>query len=122
MAKVFRAMPVYVKNKKVAEIKEASVKVMTNGEQQAGFEAVLGESEGIVTVEGSFSEVIPVTGTEINILSILLAQGYAQIGVLVGGETMKMEAKFVDCEFKSTSKTGVVEGSFNWRSGAPQVI
>ena len=122
MAKVFKAMPVYVGNKKVAEIKEASVKIMTNGEQQAGFEAVLGESVGIVTVEGSFSEVIPATGTEIDIVSILLGQGYANIGVLVNGRTMKMEAKFIDGEFKSTSKTGVVEGSFNWRSGAPQLI
>lgn len=122
MAKVFRAMPVFVNNKKVAEIKEATVKIMTNGEQQTGFEEVLGESEGIVTVEGSFSEVIPVVGTEIDIVDLLVNQRYAGIGVLVNGKTMKMEAKFVDGEFKSTSKSGVVEGSFNWRSGRPQVI
>lgn len=122
MAKVFRAMPVYVNNKKVAEIEEASLKFMSNGEQQVGFEAVLGESTGIITCEGTFSTVTPAAGTEIDLLNLMLTQQYVGIGALAAGKTYKLEAKITEAEVKSTSKTGVVKGSFTFRSGAPQVI
>jgi len=123
MAKQFRAMPLYINNKKVAEIEEASLKFMTNGEQQVGFEEVLGESTGIVTVEGSFSTVTPVTGTEIDMVGLMLSQAYVSIGALTGGKTYKLpDAKITEAEVKTTSKTGVVKGSFTFRSGRPQVI
>lgn len=122
MGQVFKAMPIFVNKKKVAEIEEASVKFMTNGEQQVGFEAVLGESTGVVTVEGSFSTVIPVVGMQIDMLGLMLSQAYVGIGALTGGKTYKLDAKITEAEVKSTSKSGVQKGSFTFRSGAPQVI
>jgi hypothetical protein len=122
MGKQFKAVPLYIKNKKAGEITETSVKFMTNGEQVTGFDAVLGETTGIVTCEGSFSEAMVATGNDIDVIALLLAQGYADLGLLIGGKTYKVEAKFIDGEVKSTSKSGKVDGSFNWRSGAPQVI
>lgn len=123
MATNFRAMPIYVGAKKVKEIEECSIKFMSNGEQQIGFDEVLGESTGVVTSEGSFSSVLPVQGMEIDIDDLVINQTYVNIGLLKGGKTYKIvDAKIVEGETKSTSKSGVQKGSYTFRGGKPQVI
>jgi energy-converting hydrogenase Eha subunit C len=122
MAQNFQFVPIYLNNKKVAELEEIKCKFMTNSEQQTGTDAVLGESTGIVMMEGSFNTVIPVAGMQIQIVGILLSQAYVDIQLEIGGVVYKVEGKLIDGEVTSTSKTGVTKGSFNFRGGAPQEI
>lgn len=122
MGAQFRATGIYVNNKKLAEVQESSIKFMVNGEQITGFADVLGETTGIVTSEGSFTIASPVAGTEVDCYSLLLDQKYFQIAGFLNGGIYKIEAKFIDVENKSTSKSGVVADTFNWRGGAPKAI
>lgn len=126
MAKTFKAMPVYIAGtaglKLVKEIETASIKFMSNGEQQIGFDEVLGESDGVVTSEGSFDTVLPVQGTVVDITMLCINQTPTQIGVLVGGKQYRISAKITEAEVSSTSKTGVQKGKFSFRGGKPMVI
>lgn len=111
MAK-FRAAPLYIKNKKVAEITEVTMTLNRGGEQQIGFEEVLGASIGVKTVEFSFSTVIPVTGMQIDLDELLLNDEEFSIGFLSGGKTYKAPCLLDTATTKSTSKTGVVTGDY----------
>ena len=123
----FKAMPIYVKGttgmKLVKEIETASVKFMTNGEQQIGFDEVMGESDGVVTTEGSFDTVMPVAGMQIDITLLCINQTPCEIGALIGGHQYRIpNAKITEAELNSTSKSGVQKGKFSFRGGKPQVI
>lgn len=118
MAK-FRAAPLYIKSKKVAEITEVTMTLTRGGEQQTGFEEVLGSSIGIKTVEFSFTTITPVVGTEIDIEGLLLNDEEFSIGFLVGGYTYKAPCLLDTATTKSTSKTGVVTGDYKAMNSGP---
>lgn len=118
MAK-FRAAPLYVKNKKVAEITEVTMTLTRGGEQQTGFEEVLGASVGIKTVEFSFKTVVPVTGMSVDLEGLLLDDEEFSIGCLIGGKTYKAPVLLDTAATSSTSKTGVVTGDYKAMNSGP---
>lgn len=118
MAK-FRAAPLYIKNQKVAEITEVTMTLNRGGEQQIGFEEVLGASIGVKTIEFSFSTVEPVAGTQIDLDDLLLNDTEFSIGLLKGGHTYKALCLMDTSTTKSTSKTGVVTGDYKAMNSGP---
>ncbi|MGN6103715.1 MAG: hypothetical protein ACTHU0_01295 [Kofleriaceae bacterium] len=117
----FKAMPVYVNGKKVAELQDCDVKFMSNGEQITGHDAVLGYSTGIVTMEVSAGTAMPEAGLSVNIIQMVLKQQDVQIGVRIGPQTYKSDGRFLSANITSTSKSGVQTGKFEFSGGEPKV-
>jgi hypothetical protein len=118
MAK-FRAAPLYIKNKKVAEITEVTMTLTRGGEQQIGFEEVLGASVGVKTVEFSFKTVVPVVGMQIDLEGLLLGDEEFSIGFLAGGRTYKAPCLLDTATTSSTSKTGTTTGDYKAMNSGP---
>lgn len=118
----FRFNAIYVSGKKVAELKQTSIKFMANGEQQVGTEEVLGESDGIITSEANFDVIMPVGKMSVDVVAMVLNREDVEIGGIFNGNIYKTEGRFTECEVTSTSKTGTTEGKFPFRGGRPKVI
>jgi hypothetical protein len=118
----FRAMAFSINEKKVAELIDVTTKIMTNGEQQIGTDEVLGESVGIVTLEASWNHVEPVEGTEIDFDDLLISQVPVNLSYQKGGKIYRIDGKIIDGETKSTMKSGVTTGTYNFRGGKPRRV
>lgn len=122
MAQNFRAMSFSLNDKKIAELTDVTVKFMTNGEQHVGTDEVLGESTGIVTTEASFNHVEPVEGTQIDMDDLLLSQAPVNLSYIKRGQVYRIDGKLIDGETKSTMKSGVTTGTYNFRGGKPRRV
>ena len=118
----FRFTAGYVQSKKVAELKQTSIKFLANGEQQVGTEEVLGESDGIITCEINYDTIVPVGKMSVDIVTMLLNREDVELGAIFNGKIYKVEGRFTEAEITSQSKSGTTEGKFQFRGGRPKEI
>lgn len=118
----FRHYPVYVRNRKVAEMNAVAYDIESGDELQFGAEGVLGVSEGIPTVKLEGDCVIPVAGMKIDIISMLLSKQNVSVGIRVNGAMHKFTGHCTSANFSSSSRNGEARGKFVWIGGAPDVI
>src|SRR5688572_5036480 len=110
---------VYVGSRKVAYSDSARLRFNSNGEQIITDEVIF-ESDGKVTSELEFSEVVPVTGQDSGAVAMLLGQEDVSCGFLAGGVMYKIPGRFNTGELQSASAGGTLKGSMTFRGGTPE--
>lgn len=117
----FRHYPLYVGNRKMAEMNGVAYDLESGDELQFGAEGVLGVSDGIPTVkiEGDFVQ--PVQGTQIDIVTMLLGKQYVSTKIVIGGKAHEIVGRFMAMNFQSDSRTGASRGKFTFTGGGPDV-
>lgn len=118
----FRSFPLYVKNRKVAEVNGIAYDLESGDELQFGAEGVLGVSEGIPTVKIEADAVIPVQGMSVDLVTIMLSKQNVGIGIRVDGKLHKVDAHLTACNFSSQSRNGEAKGKFTFIGGAPDLV
>jgi hypothetical protein len=119
---IFRAPPIYLKGKKVAEITDTSFEIMTNNANQYGTDGVLGQSRGIIESKLDFGTVVPIAGMEIDIDTIIANQETVGIGVVVNGKNQIVTGTISGVTYSGDSKTGECKGKYQFIGGAPQLV
>ncbi len=116
MSSVFRAHPLYINGKKVAEASDTTEDRTINAANQYGIDGVLGQSQGADETKIDFTMVIPVQGTEINIDDLLGVP--LSLGVLRNGRLALVDGILMSSNYTSTSKDGTSTGKFSFIGGA----
>ena len=118
---VFRAPPIYLKGKKVAEITDTTFEIMTNSANQYGIDGVLGQSRGIRESKLDFGTVVPIAGMEIDIDTIIANEETVGIGVVVNDKNQIVSGVISGVTYSGDSKTGECKGKYQFIGGAPSL-
>lgn len=118
---IFRASPLYLNGKKVAEVGTSTYEVMDPGTNQVGIEGVLGQSDGAVESKMDFDTVVPIAGMQINIDDIIAAKTRVGMGIVVNGRMQVVRGKITGATYSSDSKTGECKGKYTFIGGEPQL-
>lgn len=116
---VFRAFPMYLGGKKVAEVRSGTYEVNNNDEAQVAIDGYVGHADGATLSNIDATLVVPVTGTQIDLDSIRKNRQYVQIGMPVNGKFQMMDARLTRAQYKWDSKNGQAEGDFHFEGGEP---
>jgi len=117
----FRAVPIYFKGKKIAEIESADYTISSGDEAQHGSDGVLGYSKGQTTTKLVCNVVVPVAGMSSTLEAALLNKETVTMGLAIGGKLHQIDMNPMECNYKSDSKAGTLKGTFNFEGGAPDV-
>lgn len=120
MAKI-KFAPLYVNNKKCAELEDVSYEIMSNDEAQIGTEGYLCHSDGATMAKASCNSLVPVGGTTPNMVQHILNKNDVSLGLPIDGGLQKFTGRLVTVSYKSSSKNGKTEGQFSFEGGKPQV-
>lgn len=118
----FRAAPVYVDNRKIAEIESGTYEHNSNDEAHIGVEGYIGHSDGADMCTVSFNTVTPVAGHEFALKQVILDKRYVQIGLPIDGGYEAWEGRMLSRSYNWDSKTGSCKGSFKFEGGKPTVV
>lgn len=118
---IFRASPLYLNGKKVAEVGTSTYEVMDPGTNQVGIEGVLGQSDGAVESKMDFDTVVPIAGMQINIDDIIASKARVGMGIVVNGRMQLVRGKITGATYSSDSKTGECKGKYTFIGGEPQL-
>lgn len=118
---VFRAFPLYLNGKKVAEAMSSTYEVTNNNANQIGIDGVLGQSRGVIETKIDFDAVIPIAGMQINIDAIIASGESVGMGVAVNGGFQIVSGTVTGVSYSSDSKTGESKGKYSFIGGAPQL-
>ena len=118
---IFRAAPLYLNGKKIAEVGSSTYEVMDAGTNQVGIEGVLGQSDGAVESKMDFDTVVPIAGMQINIDDIIRSKARVGMGISVNGGFQIVRGKITGATYSSDSKTGECKGKYTFIGGEPQL-
>ena len=118
---VFRAYPLYLNGKKVAEVASSTYEISTNNANQIGLEGVLGQSRGARETKIDFDTVVPIAGMQINIDDIIASEATVGLGVVVNGRMQLVSGTISGATYTSDSKEGTTKGKYSFMGGAPQL-
>ena len=96
--------------------------IETNDEMQTGTEGVLGFSDGINTISGSFTEVIPVQGQDSASVLLALQKRYVTIGFLAGGVMYQSPCRITSANFSWQNKGGTISCNISFSGAEPTLI
>jgi hypothetical protein len=116
---VFRAYPMYIGGKKVAEIHSGDNDVNNNDELVIGTDGVLGHADGATVTRITANAVIPVAGTEIDLDSIRKNRQYVQVDLAVNGKAQMCDMRLIAAKYSWDFKNGRADGSFTFEGGEP---
>ncbi len=119
---IFRASPLYLNGKKIAEVGSSTYEVQDAGANQVGIEGVLGQSDGAVETTFDFDTVVPIAGMEINIDEIIRTKARVGMGIAVNGGFQIVRGKITGATYSSDSKTGESKGKYKFIGGEPQLV
>jgi hypothetical protein len=120
MGSIFRAHPIFLAGKKVAEASTTNEDRTINAANQVGIDGVLGQSIGADEVTVEFDTVVPVQGMQINIDALLGVP--LDFGVFRNGVMMLSNGIIHGSTYTSDSKTGESKGKYKFLGGAPIFI
>lgn len=115
----FRASPLYIDGRKIAEISDVTFTHESGDEPQFGIEGLLGYSEGADTTKISFKTVTPYAGHEKTLADYIRQKKYGTYGVFVDGKLEQIDGRMISRAYTSNSKTGTVTGDFEVTGGRP---
>lgn len=116
----FRSFPLYVDDDKVAECRQNQDSLETNDEAQFDSDGYAGHTDGSGLRTVTFTMIIPVKGTKLDIDGIIQSRKYVQLGLIVNGKFAKSEGRIKSRSYKSDVKNGVCEGDFTFEGGEPE--
>ena len=119
MSTVLRtARPLYMGALMVGTLKELTCSFKSDGELAVLSDEVI-KSKGITTTEISFETVVPVTGLNIDLFAVTIAQAGVSIAIPFNGKTYNVDDTFDESTFKSVVQSGMSTGSFKFTGGTP---
>ena len=119
MSTVLRtARPLYMGALMVGTLKELTCSFKSDGELAVLSDEVI-KSKGITTTEISFETVVPVTGLNIDLFAVTIAQAGVSIAIPFNGKTYNVDGTFDESTFKSVVQSGMSTGSFKFTGGTP---
>lgn len=115
----FRHYPVYVQKKKVATMSGVTYDIESGDEMQMGAEGVMGHADGISTCTLEADCIVPVAGSPIDFLSLILGKQNVQMEIFADGKFLSFTARLVSANYSSNSKNGEARGKFRFTGPAP---
>ncbi len=120
MASVFRAHPLILNGKTVAEASNTTEDRNVNVSNQYGIFGVEGQAVGADETTIDFDLVVPVQGTQIDIDQLLGVP--ITLGVIRNGKLALVDGMLGGSNYTSDSKTGASNGKFKFMGGAPTFL
>ncbi len=119
---IFRAFPIYVEGKKVAEAMSSTYDTTDSGTNQVGLDGVEGQSDGVIESKIDFDVIVPVQGTTIKFSTYFFNRARVTIGIPIDGGYDSVEGKLTGRSYSSDSKTGECKGKWSFIGGEPQRV
>lgn len=120
MASVFRAHPLILNGRTVAEASNTNEDRNVNVSNQYGVFGVEGQAVGADETMIDFDLVVPVQGTEIDMDDLLGVP--ITLGVIRNGKLALVDGMLSSSNYTSESKTGQSNGKFKFTGGAPRFL
>jgi len=105
-----RPFPLYLKGKKFAEAHGNAFNGESGDELQFGAEGIIGLSEGIPTAKIDADYVVPVAGTQIDVLTLWLNKTDIGVGIFMGGKYVQFTGRITNVANQSESQKGTATG------------
>jgi hypothetical protein len=121
MAAIVRPISLYLGNSKFAEVTSGDYNVTAGNESLIADGGWIGESSGAVTTEITPSIIIPVSGTTVDAVTLILQDKYIKASMLIGGKIHTVDVKANGASFKWDHKSGMCTGDLKLRGGKPQL-
>lgn len=119
----FRAVPLYINGKKVAEVTKGKLSLASGDEMQIGTDGYLGHSDGAMTSKLNPTCIIPVGGmTTTALRDALFNKKYLTAGLPVDGKFMQVDMRVVSGDFDWDWKTGTITGDYSLEGGEPTQV
>ena len=119
---IFRAFPLYVNGKKIAEVSSGTYDVNPNDEAQVGTEGYMGHADGATITRIQATCMIPVVGMQVQFDAIIKARQYVQVGVPINGKFQQVDMRITQANYKWNFKNGQAEGDFTLEGGEPDLV
>lgn len=116
-----RYAPLYVDNTKFAELHTNTNAINSGDEAQYDADGYAGHSDGAIMTKISGTAIVPVTGTNVDILSLLKNKSYFEVGQFIGGQWVQVTMRCLSATYDTDRKTGKMEGKFEFEGGEPSV-
>lgn len=116
-----RFAPLYINDVKFAEAHGISTNLASGDEAQYGAEGYIGHSDGAMMTKISPTAIVPVVGTNVDVVTLMKSKAYFQVGQLVGGQFLRVDMRCISANFDTDRKTGKLEGKFEFEGGEPDV-
>ena len=111
----------YVDGAKFAEIYQHKIDVTANAENIFADGGWAGTTYGAKTTQITGSYIVPVDGTVIDPIALLLSSRYVGVTQLVGGKYITQPMKFTAAGVETNSQNGTSTGTFTLMGGEPSV-
>ena len=118
---VIRVFPIYLNNKKIAEMTSNSYDINPGDEAQIGIDGLIGFSDGVTITKIDTDCIIPVKGMTTRIVDVMLKKQYCQVGIFADGKIHQIDCRVTHGNYSSDAKTGRAMGKFSFEGGAPDV-
>jgi hypothetical protein len=118
----FRPVAIHFNGRKLAFITEGNAGIATNDEMQTGTEGYLGHSDGVATLTGSFTELVPVAGIDSNAVETALKKRYVTIGLLAGGKMYQSPCRVTNVNFSWNNRGGTTSCNVSFEGSEPTAI
>lgn len=115
-----RKPELYVDGLKVAYAESAELTITENGEQHIGADGVMGDSDGAITSEVTFMEVLPASGIQSGILDSLLDQKDVSVQWSQAGVLLAIDGRCASGRLNGESRSGTSKGNWTIRGGKPE--
>lgn len=119
---VVRAFPIFINSKKVGEAHGVAFSLQPNRQRLYGAEGMLALSRGAVTCGVEVDMIVPVGGTSVDMLALLIQQKDVGVQLPIGGKTYDVDMGFTDGNVNGNTETGVVNGKFTLQGPAPKIV
>lgn len=118
-----RANAVFWREKKIAEIFQSELRVLTGSSALFGAEGYYTHSKGAVQCQVELSQIVPVSGTSTtnDLEQYIIAQKDIDIGFIIGEKFVRQTMRVTEVRFSSDTENGRAISSVTLQGGVPKV-
>lgn len=116
-----RFAPLYLGDIKFAEAHTVNYTLASGDEAQFGAEGYVGHSDGATTTKFSCTAIVPVVGTNVDVVGFIKNKAYFDAALPIGGKFHRVSVRCVNATFDTDRKTGKLEGKFDFEGGDPNI-
>jgi hypothetical protein len=116
-----RAVPIYFRGKKIAEIESAEY-THESGDEEATVTDGVVYTEGLGRTSLVCNTIVPVGGLTTDLKGALIRKEEVVMGVPVDGGFEQIKMRCMQRKYNVDVKTGKLTGSFTFNGGEPDVI
>lgn len=116
-----RFAPLYLGDQKFAEAHTINYTMTSGDEMQFGAEGYIGHSDGATTTKFSCTAIVPVAGTNVDVVNIIKNKEYVDAAMPLNGRFHRVSVRCVTATYDTDRKTGKLEGKFDFEGGDPNI-